>query len=92
MFLLPVFRRGGLSPRLAGVFCLPSAQTGPGAASAGAPYGGVGGPQVGFSYLVKLDSFSRRALKPGLFSGSLCQHESISLCTLGGHSGAQGMR
>lgn len=53
-----------------------------------------GGPrtQIGFSYLVKLESFSRRALKQGLFSGSLCQHKSISLCAVGGHSGGQGMR
>jgi len=46
--------------------------------------------QGGFSYLLILESFSRRALKQGLCLGSLCQHESISLCAAGGHSGGAG--
>lgn len=49
-------------------------------------------PQTGFSYLVKLESFSCRALKQGLCPGSLYQQESISLYVVGGHSGGQGMR
>lgn len=40
--------------------------------------------QSRFSYLLTLDSRSRRARKQGLCSGSLCQHENISLCVAGG--------
>lgn len=54
--------------------------------------GREGRAQSGFSYLVKVESFSRRALKQGLCSGSLCQHVSMSLYAVGGHSGGQGMR
>lgn len=48
--------------------------------------------QSGLSYLVTVESFSHRAGKQGLCSGSLCQHASISLWAVGGHSGGQGMR
>lgn len=50
-------------------------------------------PQSGFSYVLTLESFSGTAWKQGRCSGSLCQHESISLCAAAaGRSGGQGMR
>lgn len=51
-----------------------------------------GPAQSGFSYLVKVESFSRKTLKQGLCSESLCQHDNMSLYAVGGHYRGQGMR
>lgn len=48
--------------------------------------------QGGFSYLVRLESFSHSAWKLGLCSGSLFQQESSSLYAVGVHSRGHGMR